>query len=59
MLRCSECQKPIIEYTKYQNWLALVLYFEHEYTEGEITKETYEAMTDRLMTLKQFVVEND
>lgn len=51
-IRCHNCQKNIIEYVDYQSWLSLFHYFEHEYLEGEITKETFDIMIERLMVLK-------
>lgn len=58
MIRCSECKKPIIETTKYQDWLSLLNFFEFLYNEEYIEESTYLAMIDRLMTLKQFAFED-
>ena len=52
MIQCQECKKIIIEDIKFNHWLALVNYFEHEFDEDEITVKTYENMMNRLMTLK-------
>ena len=53
MIRCSECKKSILDDDMIWNdWLALMNYFEHEFEEGEITQATFEHMTDRLVTLK-------
>jgi hypothetical protein len=38
----------------HDDWLKLMFYFEHELTEGEITQETFNQMTNALMTFKQF-----
>lgn len=37
------------------DWLKLMFYFEHERDEGEITAQTYESMTRCLMTLKNYL----
>ena len=52
MLRCSECKKYIIKTIAYTDWLKVLHYFEVEYLQGDITQETYEAMTDALLTVK-------
>jgi len=54
MLRCSECKEPIIEQTKYMDWLAIFNFFEFLYHEEYIEQVTYEHMTDRLQTFKEF-----
>ena len=51
-IRCSQCGEPIIKGTVLIHWLKLMHYFEHELLEGEITNDTYEAMTEALMTFK-------
>jgi hypothetical protein len=51
-IRCKECKKNIIDDVKYQDWLSLMNYFEHQYNEEEITLATYESFVNRLMTLK-------
>ena len=37
---------------QWKDWLRLMDYFDHEYTEGEITENTHFAMTKCLMTFK-------
>ena len=41
----------------FNEWLKLYHYFEHELLEGEITNETYEAMSDALMAIKSYLPE--
>jgi hypothetical protein len=41
---------------KWQDWSALMFYFEHEFSEGEITEATFNAMTNRLMSFKKFAM---
>jgi hypothetical protein len=43
---------------KWNDWLALVNYFEHEYEEGEISETTFQHMTDRLMSFKEFAMDD-
>lgn len=59
MIRCNECKKSIIKHTRYQDWLALMNYFEHELNEEEITQTTYQSMVDRLMTFKEFACDDN
>ena len=59
MIRCSECKKPIVESTKYQDWLSLFNFFEFLLNEEYIEEPTYKAMTDRLMTLKMYAFEDN
>jgi len=51
-IRCSECKKPIVEVTKYMDWLCLMNFLEFLYNENYIEEGTYHAMVDRLMTFK-------
>ena len=57
MIKCSECKQNIINWTKWNDWLALVNYFEHEFEEGEISETTFNHMTDRLMSFKEFAMD--
>ena len=59
MVRCSECKKNIVESTKYMDWLALYNFLEFLFSEDYIEKETFESMTDRLMTLKFYAFNSD
>jgi len=40
-------------------WLSLMFYFQHEWDEDEITKSTFEKMTDALLTLKNYLPTED
>ena len=54
-MRCSKCQEQlenIISDIRLTDWLKLMVYFEHELTEGEITEATYNCMTDCLTSLE-------
>jgi len=53
-IRCSECKKPIVEVTKYMDWLCLMNFLEFLYNENQIEEATYLIMTDRLMTFKMY-----
>lgn len=55
MIKCSECQKNIINMTAYQKWLRLVNYFDLLLTEQDITVETHERFMDDLMGMKYLV----
>jgi len=59
MIRCSECQKPIIEMTKYQNWSMLYNFINFLYLETYIEKETRDQLLDALMSLKAFAYEEN
>ena len=54
MIKCSNCKKPIINRTKYMDWLSLYNFLEFLHNEEYIEDTTYSAMCDRLMTLKEF-----
>jgi hypothetical protein len=56
MIRCAECSKPVIEMTKYQNWLRIYNFFEFLFMEGYIEQSTYESMVDNIMTFKLFAI---
>jgi len=54
-MRCSTCWKDLetdIGDMVHNQWLKLMNYFEHEYTEGEITEQTYNSMADALMAVE-------
>ena len=55
-IRCSKCKKPIIEMTKYQNWLRLYNFIDMLYMEQYIELETRDQMLDSLMDLKDFAL---
>ena len=60
MLRCETCHKDInlkFPDIKYNDWLKLMHYFEHEVLEGEITELTFNEMTDALMSVKPWLKE--
>ncbi len=58
MIRCAECSKPVIEMTKYQNWLKIYNFLEFLLMEGYIEQGTYESMVDAIMTFKIFAYED-
>jgi len=54
-MRCDTCWRDIerdFPDIVYNEWLKLMHYFEHEYSEEEITEQTYNSMTNALMALK-------
>ena len=54
-MKCDSCLKRIREEMPdviYNDWLKLMFYFDHEFTEGEITAQTHNDMTERLMSVK-------
>jgi len=53
-MKCANCWRQIetMPDVIYNQWLKLVFYFDHEYSEGEISQETYEDMVDSLMAIK-------
>ena len=51
--------EPIIEDTKYQEWLSLFNFLEVLLSEDYITQKTYDIMTNRLMTFKTFAYDNE
>lgn len=54
VIRCSECAKPIFDQSdKWNAWIAVYHYFEHELCEEEITQATFDAMVGRLMLFKE------
>ena len=57
-MKCEICKKHIINETKYQDWLGLMNFLEFLFNEECITNTTYEAMVDRLMTLKTFAFDD-
>ena len=57
-ITCNTCMEPIIEDTKYQEWLSLFNFLEVLLSEGYITQKTYDIMTNRLMTFKTFAYDN-
>ena len=55
MFRCANCQEAIeniFPEMRFNDWLKLMNYFEHELAEGEITNATYEIMTGALLSLR-------
>jgi hypothetical protein len=57
MLRCTECKREAIEYTRYMDWLKLMHFIEFLYNEEDITKTTRDSMQDALMTFGGFAKE--
>ncbi len=54
-MRCVICQEQIeqtIPDIRMLDWQKLFNYFEHEFTEGEITNKTWESMTAALSSLR-------
>ena len=58
-ITCNTCMEPIIEDTKYQEWLSLFNFLEVLLSEDYITQKTYDIMTNRLMTFKTFAYDNE
>lgn len=58
-IRCYECQKPVVEETKYMNWLRLMNFNDFLYSEGYIELSTYEDMQNCIMTFKEFAIEDN
>ena len=58
-ITCNTCMEPIIEDIKYQEWLSLFNFLEVLLSEDYITQETYEVMTNHLMTFKTFAYNNE
>ena len=56
-VRCNQCGKEIKEEIGYMYWLSLMNYFECEYLNGDITKELYECMVNRVMMFKPYMEE--
>ena len=59
MLRCSECKKPLVEETRYMDWLKLMHFMEFLYSENYIEQSTRDSMTDALMTMKDWAFEGN
>ena len=54
-MKCDVCWKEFGDKfpdIKYNDWLKLYHYFEHEYNEDEISLKTHESMVDCLMAVK-------
>ena len=59
-IKCASCQEHIAKEfpdVQYNAWLRLMHYFEHEYSEEEISQSTYELMVDSLMLIKSTLLE--
>ena len=57
-MKCEDCWGEVgsnFPDVVYNEWLKLMHYFELEYTEGEVTEETYETMMNSLMALKPYI----
>jgi predicted nucleic-acid-binding protein len=59
LIKCTDCGHKLYKETAYTSWLSLFNFIEFLASEENISAETYSSMIDRLMDLKQFVVEND
>jgi hypothetical protein len=61
ILRYEDCDKKIFPEKHYlwDSWRCLWFYLELQFTEGEITKETFELLTGHLLRFKQFAVDDE
>lgn len=53
-IRCYECQKLAVPYTKYMHWLKLMNFIEFLFMEGYIEQGTYNEMQNSVMVFKEF-----
>lgn len=56
IIRCSECEKELVEETKEGDWLELVHFLGFLHSEEMITEATYMTMIERLMTFKAYAM---
>ncbi len=58
MIRCTECNKNLVEMTKYQNWLMIYNFIDFLFLENYIEQATRDNLLNSLMTLKAFAYED-
>uniref|UniRef100_A0A6M3KYW7 Uncharacterized protein n=1 Tax=viral metagenome TaxID=1070528 RepID=A0A6M3KYW7_9ZZZZ len=57
-MKCMNCWRDVGENfpdVVFNQWLKLMHYFDHEFSEDEISEKTYEEMVDALMSLKPWI----
>lgn len=59
-LRCAECDKKVFPegHSLWDSWRCLAFYFQIQFTEGEITEQTYSLLLEHLLFFKRFALED-
>lgn len=54
---CSKCKEHLVKYQKFHDWWKLYCFVNFLESQGDITIETRDEITDVLMTFKQYAFE--
>jgi len=59
-MRCPICDREILDFLKYDNWIKVVNFLEFLKTEDQITEQTYQIMVECMSSFKEYAMnEND
>lgn len=59
-MRCPICDREILDFLKYDNWIKVVNFLEFLKTEDQITEQTYQIMVECMLSFKEYAMnEND
>lgn len=60
MLRCTDCGKDVRKVlSAWSDWQKLSDFLEFQYTQGEITEQTYEVLFNALLRFKGYAIDTD
>ncbi len=60
VIRCEECNKKIFPegHPLWDSWRCLYFYLELQFAEDDITKETFELLSEHLLHFKRFTLDD-